>query len=88
MKVLTVSSLRNKMQYYLNEVSNNDDIIVIPGDNGEDDGVVIVSIKEYNALIETSHLLFDNKNSKRLMESIDQIHSGKVIQYDFNAGKQ
>lgn len=88
MKVLTISSLRSKMKSYFDVVSNNQDVIVVPRNNNEEDAVVIMSIKEYNSLTETGHLLSTAANTKRLEESINQLHSGKTIAYDFEAGKK
>jgi len=81
MKTLTIARLRNKIEYYLNEVSNNNEVIVVPGEGAEDAGVVIISIKEYNSLIETEHLLSTEANRKQLTESIDQLYSGNTIRY-------
>ena len=90
MKVLTISSLRSKMKTYFDVVSNNQDVIVVPRNNNEDDAVVIMSIKEYNSLMETEHLLSTKANRKRLEESVNQLQKGKTISYDFDkkvAGK-
>ncbi|MDB5151068.1 MAG: type toxin-antitoxin system Phd/YefM family antitoxin [Mucilaginibacter sp.] len=85
MKVLKISSLRSKMKFYFNMVSSNQEVIVVQEGDDEDNGVVIISVQEYNSLIETGHLLSNNINSKRLVESIDQFRLGKTIPYNFNA---
>jgi len=87
MKAVTISSLRHRMKSYFDAVSENQDIIVVPRNNNEDDAVVIISIKEYNALTETEHLLSTGANRKRLEESIQQLKAGKVVSYDLSAEK-
>nr|WP_255695555.1 type II toxin-antitoxin system prevent-host-death family antitoxin [Pedobacter sp. MC2016-14] len=84
MKAITISSLRNKMKAYFDAVSSDQDIIVVPRNNNEDDAVVIISIKEYNSLNETGHLLSTNANRNRLEESIEQLKRGKSIPYNFD----
>lgn len=84
MKAVTISALRSKMKAYLDIVSNSQEIIVVPRNNNEDDAVVIMSIKEYNALAETEHLLSTPANRKRLEESIKELRTGQVVPYDLD----
>ena len=84
MKAITVSSLRAKLRHYLDQVSKSMEVIIIPRNNDEEDAVVIMSIKEYNALKETEHLLSTRANQRRLEESIRQMESGDTVQFELD----
>ena len=79
MKTITLSSLKAKMNYYFDLVSNSMDVIIVLRNNKDEDAIVIMSIQEYNSLKETEHLLSTKANQKRLLESIQQVEDGKWI---------
>ena len=81
MKALTISNFRKSLKDHFDYVVKSMGIIVVPRNN-DDDGVVIMSLKQYNALIETEHLLSSSNNRKRLEESIDQIENGEIVHVD------
>lgn len=86
MIAIPVSSLRQKLKTYLDRVSKSLEVIVVSRGTDEDDAVVIMSMKEYNALAEMGHLMATAKNRERLHRSVAEMKAGKVkAPKEFNA---
>lgn len=81
MQAVSATQLRNNMKKYLDDVSRSSDIIVVSRTNDED-AVVILSMKDFNSLNETGHLLSTQTNRRQLSESLDQLSSGKTRPFE------
>lgn len=75
MDAVSYSDLRQNLKSYLDKVYNDHDQLIITRKN--DENLVILSIGEYNSLLETSYLLSSKANADHLKLSIDQSNSGK-----------
>jgi antitoxin YefM len=71
------SEFRSKMKEYLDQVEQEHETLILKRGKGK--GSVIISLEEYNSMIETMHVLSSKENVKWLFESIDQYKSGKTI---------
>ena len=73
------SEFRNELKNYLDNVEFNNETLIIKRGSGK--GTVLISLDEYNSIMETLHLLSSKKNAKRLFDSIDQMKTGKRAQH-------
>jgi antitoxin YefM len=72
------SEFRKELKDYLDSVELNNETLIIKRGSGK--GAVLISLEEYNSIMETLHLLSSKKNAQRLYESIEQMQSGNTIQ--------
>ena len=74
------TEFRNELKNYLDNVEFNNETLIIKRGSGK--GTVLISLEEYNSIMETLHLLSSKKNAKRLFESIGQMKTGKKVQHN------
>ncbi len=71
------SEFRTDLKKYLDSVEDNNETLIIKRKTGK--GAVLISLDEYNAIMETLHLLSSKKNANRLYQSMEQLKSGKTV---------
>lgn len=70
------SEFRTNLKMYLDSVEDNNEVLVVKRKTGK--GTVMISLDEYNSIMETMHLLSSKTNATRLYESIEQMKSGQA----------
>ena len=71
MLTTTISDFRKDIKRYLDRVTDNFETLII--NRGKNNGVVIMSLDEYNSLTATQHELSSNANEKRLDSAIEKL---------------
>jgi antitoxin YefM len=74
----SISDFRKDIKKYLDNVSKNFETLII--NRGKDNGVVIISLDEYNSLTATQYELSSIANKKRLDSAIEKLQAGNSFE--------
>ena len=69
------TEFRTGLKKYLDDIEENNETLIIKRSSGK--GTVLISLEEYNSMMETMHLLSSKANADRLYESIQQLKDGQ-----------
>ena len=75
MNAITYSHARENLAKTISRVCEDHSPVIITKKGTE--AVVMISLEDYEAMEETTYLLRSPKNTKRLLESIEQLEQGK-----------
>lgn len=75
MKAITYTTARQNLAKTMEKVCKDHAPVIVTRKSSN--SVVIMSLDDYEALEETAYLLRSPKNTRRLIESIAQLESGK-----------
>lgn len=76
MRVVNFSDARNQLKRVLDQVVDDADYTIITRRDADD--AVVMSLDQFNGLMETVHLLKSPANAAHLSKSIEQYHSGRT----------
>lgn len=79
MKVVNFSEARNRLKGVLDQVVDDADYTIISRRDAED--AVVMSLEQFNSLMETVHLLKSPANAVHLARSISQYQSGQTLNH-------
>jgi len=74
MKIVNYSELKSNLKHWLNSVIDDVEEVVIKRKDQQD--LILISLEEYNSLMETNYLL-SGKNRKVLLDSITEVKKGR-----------
>lgn len=78
MKTATLTDFKRNIKERLQEIEEAQDILILSGPKKRE--FVVMSLDEYNSMEETAHLLSNQANTQRLLESIaqDRVDKAKI----------
>ncbi len=79
MEVINYNQIVDNFPKVMNDVCENHAPIVITDQS--ENPVVIISLKDYNAIEETLYLLRSPKNAQRLYKALEEIKQGKYEEH-------
>jgi len=76
MNAVNYSDLRRNLKTYLDKVYDDQETIIVARRNNEN--VVLISVDEYNSLLETNYLLSTEANANHLTDSLQAARAGAL----------
>ena len=80
MQAITYSAARHDLKIFMDEACRNHEPILVTRRKGE--SVVILSLEEYQSLMESGYLLSSPANAARLTQSLEEGRAGKRTSID------
>lgn len=80
MNAVNYTELRTNLKSYMDTVYEDHEPLIITRKNNEN--MVMISIEDYNSMIETDYLLSSEKNAKHLIRSLKDARKGLAVERD------
>ena len=80
MLAVNYTSLRDNMKSYMDQVTDDYETMIVTRKNNKN--VVMISEESYNNLMENVYVMGNKSNYDWLMESKEQLESGKYTKHD------
>jgi antitoxin YefM len=77
MEAVNYSEFRGNLKSYLDKSIENHEPIIVTRKTGN---MVVMSLEDYNSIMETNYLLRSKANAEHLLKSIEQLETGKGIE--------
>jgi antitoxin YefM len=86
MKITSYTDLRNNMKTYLDRVITDCEPLIV--NRSKNNGVVIISLDEYNAIKETEYIMASPAMMEHLRKAENQLKEGKGREYSLDELKE
>ncbi|GAB4582412.1 type II toxin-antitoxin system Phd/YefM family antitoxin [Nocardia sp. IFM 10818] len=81
MRAMHATEARANFAAVLDAATEDNDEVIITRSGGKE-AAVVISLREWSALKETSYLLSSRANARRLMEAIDRAERGELEHHE------
>ena len=78
MEAVNFSEFRENLKGFLDKSYDNNEAIIVTRKEGKN--MVVISMEDYNSIMETNYLLSNKVNAEHLFKSIEQIKKGKKVE--------
>ena len=78
MKTANYTELRKNLKEHIDAVIADNDALIV--DRGNNTGVVMISLEEYNSIMETEYIMSNPKVLADIQQSLQEISEGKGIE--------
>ena len=78
MRTANYTELRKNLKEHIDAVINDNDALVV--DRGNNTGIVMISLEEYNSILETEYIMSNPKVLADIQQSLQEISEGKGIE--------
>ena len=80
MKTANYTDFRSNLKSYMDAVIDDCETVII--NRGKDTGVVLISLDEYNSLIETEYIMSSPETVEAIRKGDEEIKNGKGIKVE------
>jgi antitoxin YefM len=85
MTAISYTAARENLAATMDRVCSDHDPVIIT--RNRDQAVVMLSLDDYESLQETAYLLRSPANAKRLLESIEELEKGTLLNKEIDLGE-
>lgn len=80
MTTIPYTTVRQNFKSTMQQICGDQSTVIVTRTGG--DSVVMMSLDEYNAMMETFHLLKSPKNAERLLSAIENVSKNHVLAHE------